>query len=108
MPADITPSVVSRIAPHHFADVEAATIEMARVSRNLVLVVDNLYRGEVVEEAERLRDPTHVRSYSEEEWRDVFERAGLAVDSVWGDFDGAPAGPDSPRLILLAHKPVAA
>jgi len=74
--------VVTRIAPHHFADVEAATIEMTRVSRNLVLVVDNLHRGEVVEEAERLRDPTHVRSYSEEEWRGVFERAGLAVEAV--------------------------
>ena len=74
--------VVTRIAPHHFADVEAATIEMARVSRNLVLVVDNLYRGEIVEEAERLRDPTHVRSYSEEEWRGVFERAGLATEAV--------------------------
>ena len=74
--------VATRIAPHHFSDVEAATIEMSRVSRGLVLVVDNLYRGDVVEEAERLRDPTHVRSYSEEEWRRLFERAGLAVEAV--------------------------
>jgi len=74
--------VVTRIAPHHFADVGAATVEMARVSRNLVLVVDNLYRGDVVEEAERLRDPTHVRSYSGAEWRELFERAGLDVEAV--------------------------
>jgi SAM-dependent methyltransferase len=74
--------VVTRIAPHHFADVGAAMIEMARVSRKLVLVVDNLYRGDVVEEAERLRDPTHVRSYSEAEWRDLLERAGLEVEGV--------------------------
>ncbi|HEY6146196.1 MAG TPA: methyltransferase domain-containing protein [Thermoanaerobaculia bacterium] len=46
-----------------------------------------------------------VRGYSGEELTEMFERAGLAVDSVWGDFEGAPAGPDSPRLILLAHKP---
>jgi SAM-dependent methyltransferase len=74
--------VVTRIAPHHFADVGAATVEMARVASNLVLVVDNLYRGDVVEEAERLRDPTHVRSYSEAEWRELFEGAGLHVEAV--------------------------
>jgi SAM-dependent methyltransferase len=74
--------VVTRIAPHHFADVRAAIEEMARVSGNLVLVVDNLYRDDVVEEAERLRDPTHVRNYSEQEWRELFEHAGLDVEAV--------------------------
>jgi SAM-dependent methyltransferase len=81
--ADATFDVVTcRIAPHHFDDVEAAVREMARVSRRLVLVVDNLYRGEEVEEAERLRDPTHVRNYSEEEWREFFEQARLKVEAV--------------------------
>jgi SAM-dependent methyltransferase len=74
--------VVSRIAPHHFADIGAAMSEMARVSGDLVLVVDNLYRGDAVEEAERLRDPTHVRTYGEAEWRELFELAGLAVEAV--------------------------
>jgi SAM-dependent methyltransferase len=74
--------VVSRVAPHHFADVAQAMGEMARVSRNFVLIADNLYLGEQVEEAERLRDPTHVRCYSEEEWRAHFERAGLTVEAV--------------------------
>ena len=74
--------VVTRIAPHHFADVQAAVDEMARVSGNLVLVVDNLYRDDIVEEAERLRDPTHVRNYGEEDWRELFERAGLDVEAV--------------------------
>jgi ubiquinone/menaquinone biosynthesis C-methylase UbiE len=74
--------VTCRIAPHHFADVAAAVAEMARVARGLVLVEDTLYEGETVEEAERLRDPTHVRSYSEDEWRRLFEDAGLKVDEV--------------------------
>ncbi len=74
--------VVSRIAPHHFADIGAAIGEMARVSGKLVLIVDNLYRGEAVEEAERLRDPTHVRNYDEAEWRALFGRAGLGVEAL--------------------------
>ena len=74
--------VTCRIAPHHFDDVGAAVREMARVARRLVLVEDTLYESEAVEEAERLRDPTHVRSYSEAEWRAFFEEAGLAVEDV--------------------------
>ena len=74
--------VVTRIAPHHFGDVRAAVAEMARVSRDLVLVEDTLYVSERVEEAERLRDPTHVRSYSEDEWRSFLEGAGLEVETV--------------------------
>ena len=74
--------VVTRIAAHHFDDVGAATREMARVSRELVLVEDTLYESEVVEEAERLHDPTHVRSYGEEEWRSFLAAAGLEVENV--------------------------
>jgi ubiquinone/menaquinone biosynthesis C-methylase UbiE len=74
--------VACRIAPHHFEDVRAAVAEMARVSRNLVLIEDTLFESERVEEAERLRDPTHVRSYSEDEWRALLEGAGLTVEEV--------------------------
>jgi SAM-dependent methyltransferase len=75
-------TVVSRVAPHHFTNIKRALGEMARVNRMVVLVADNLYAGDRVEEAERLRDPTHVRCYSEEEWRDLFEGAGLEVEAV--------------------------
>ena len=74
--------VVSRIAPHHFAEIREAIGEMARVSGDLVLVVDNLHRGDVAEEAEQLRDPTHVRNYDEAEWRELFLQAGLEVEAV--------------------------
>ena len=73
---------VTRIAPHHFDDVAAAVGEMARVSRGLVVVEDTLYADERVEEAERVRDPTHVRSYGEDEWRSLLDDAGLAVEDV--------------------------
>jgi SAM-dependent methyltransferase len=74
--------VACRIAAHHFADVEAAVRELARVAADRVLVVDNLNMGEAAEEAERLRDPSHVRNYGEAEWRALFAGAGLELDDV--------------------------
>jgi SAM-dependent methyltransferase len=74
--------VACRIAAHHFEDVGQAVREMARVSRDRVVLQDNLSLSERVEEAERLRDPSHVRCYTEEEWVDLFEAAGLRVEAV--------------------------
>ncbi|MGZ8688132.1 MAG: class I SAM-dependent methyltransferase [Gaiellaceae bacterium] len=74
--------VVTRIAPHHFADVQAAIGAMARVARHLVIVEDTLYTSEDVEAAERLRDPTHLQSYTEAEWRSFLAGAGLVVEDV--------------------------
>jgi SAM-dependent methyltransferase len=73
--------VACRIAPHHFEDVAAAVREMARVTRDRVVIEDNVFVSKAVEEAEKLRDPTHVRNYSEEEWRGFFREAGLVVES---------------------------
>ena len=75
-------TVATRIAPHHFSDVRGAVVEMARVARRVVLVEDTLYDSELVEEAERLHDPTHVRCFSEEEWRSFVEGAGLEVEEI--------------------------
>lgn len=74
--------VATRIAPHHFADVRRAVAEIARVSRDLVLIEDGLHVSEDAEEIDRLRDPTHVRCYSESEWRSFVEDAGLDVEEV--------------------------
>ena len=85
--------VACRVAAHHFQDPAGALKEMARVSRSLVLIADNLYLGEPGEEADRLHDPTHVRNYSEDEWRRMFDEAGLDVEAFeredkWIDFQG--------------------
>jgi SAM-dependent methyltransferase len=68
-----------RVAAHHFDDPAAAMGEMARVSRRLVVVEDTLFIDERVQEAERLRDATHVRHYRREEWLCLFADAGLDV-----------------------------
>jgi SAM-dependent methyltransferase len=68
-----------RVAAHHFDDPAAAMGEMARVSRRLVVVEGTLFVDERVQAAERLRDSTHVRHYSREEWLRLFAEAGLDV-----------------------------
>jgi ubiquinone/menaquinone biosynthesis C-methylase UbiE len=74
--------VTCRIAAHHFQDIRKAVAEMARVTRKLVVIEDNVFLDEGLEEAERLRDPTHVRCYSEQEWKDLLTTAGLEVEQV--------------------------
>ncbi|HEY7003378.1 MAG TPA: class I SAM-dependent methyltransferase [Gaiellaceae bacterium] len=74
--------VTCRLAGHHFEDVRAGVAEMARVARERVLLVDNLWMSEQGEEANRLRDPSHVRNYTEAEWTSFFEDAGLEIEDV--------------------------
>jgi SAM-dependent methyltransferase len=74
--------VVTRIAPHHFEDIRTAVAELERVSNRLVVIEDTLYSSERHEQAEKLRDPTHVRSYTEDEWRELLTEAGLEVEQV--------------------------
>ena len=63
--------VVSRIAAHHFDDIGQAIGEMARVSNRVIVIQDMLFRTEDEQEAEKLRDATHVRSRSTEEWHEL-------------------------------------
>jgi SAM-dependent methyltransferase len=72
-------AVACRLAAHHFTDVLAAVKEMARVSRDRVVICDNTFVSEVSEEADRVRDPSHVRNYGVAEWESFLELAGLEV-----------------------------
>jgi SAM-dependent methyltransferase len=72
-------AVACRIAAHHFADVLTAVKEMARVARDRVVICDNTFVSEASEEADKLRDPSHVRNYGAAEWHSFFELAGLEV-----------------------------
>jgi SAM-dependent methyltransferase len=107
--------VACRIAPHHFDDIRKAVAEMARVSQHLVVIEDNVFVDEQVEEAERLRDPTHVRCYSEEEWKEFLTDAGLEVEQLerferarslddWLDrVETPPRDAERVRELLRAH-----
>ena len=79
--------VVSRLAFHHFEDVEKAFSEMTRVLRpgGRLLVADMLAREgsdrEKAEHYERLRDPSHVRCLDCEEFNSLAEKYDIAVES---------------------------
>ena len=103
--------VVTRVAAHHYADVAQAVQEMARVSSGRVLIVDNAFMGVDVEEAEKLRDPSHVRNYTDSEWKTFVETAGLLIEDVrcfdkpvelqpWLDRTGC-AGEEAERVCAL-------
>jgi SAM-dependent methyltransferase len=74
--------VVSRIAAHHFQNLGQAIGEIVRVSNRVVVIEDMLYRTEEEEQAEKLRDPSHVRTLTEEEWRDLLVDAGLEIEQT--------------------------
>lgn len=76
--------VTCRIAAHHFPQVNRFCREAARVLRpcGRLVVVDNVVPEEpeldrFINEAEKLRDPSHHRAYRLSEWRQFVERAGL-------------------------------
>jgi ubiquinone/menaquinone biosynthesis C-methylase UbiE len=78
--------VTVRAAPHHYPDLRAATQEMARVLRpeGRLVVIDSVAPADPALDAfqngiERRRDPTHVRNYTEQEWCDLLQSAGLVV-----------------------------
>jgi len=109
--------VACRIAAHHFADAPAAVREMARVAKDRVVVCDNTFMSEAGEEADRLRDPTHVRNYGVAEWRVFFEQAGLeVVDELelerwvevepWLERAGTPPEAAARVRELIAHEVV--
>jgi SAM-dependent methyltransferase len=79
--------VSCRIAPHHFGDVPAFVRETARVLRpgGHFLLIDNVSPEDpdldaFLHRAEVLRDPTHHRSLTVTQWRDLFAAAGLDVE----------------------------
>jgi ubiquinone/menaquinone biosynthesis C-methylase UbiE len=77
--------VTCRIAPHHFDSIPAFVAEVHRVLKpgGLFGLVDNVVVpgdvGDFVNAFERFRDPSHLRAWTMQEWRDALGRAGFAI-----------------------------
>ena len=77
--------VTCRIAPHHFDSIPQFLSEVHRVLKPgaLAALVDNVVPagsvGDYINAFERLRDPSHLRAWTMEEWRDALGKAKLAI-----------------------------
>jgi len=80
--------VTCRIAPHHFERIDRFLTGCYRVLRSggTLVVVDNVVpggpqaeAGQYVNDFEKLRDPSHYRCLSLDEWEDAFAAAGFSV-----------------------------
>ncbi len=77
--------VTCRIAPHHFDSIPAFLEETHRVlvRAGVLAVVDNVVPegsvGDYVNAFERLRDPSHLRAWPLDEWRDALGRADFSI-----------------------------
>jgi ubiquinone/menaquinone biosynthesis C-methylase UbiE len=77
--------VTCRIAPHHFDSIPHFLDEVRRVlkSSGVFAVVDNVVPvgsvGDYVNAFERFRDPSHLRAWTMQEWRDALRQHGFAI-----------------------------
>src|SRR5688572_21437165 len=77
--------VTCRIAPHHFDSIPAFLREVHRVltADGVFALVDNVVPpgsvGDYINAFERFRDPSHLRAWTMQEWRDALAEAGLSI-----------------------------
>jgi ubiquinone/menaquinone biosynthesis C-methylase UbiE len=77
--------VTCRIAPHHFDSIPAFLAESFRVLApgGVFALVDNVVPagtvGDFVNAFERLRDPSHLRAWTQDEWRAALAAQGFAI-----------------------------
>jgi ubiquinone/menaquinone biosynthesis C-methylase UbiE len=77
--------VTCRIAPHHFESIPRFLDEVRRVLKRsgTFALVDNVVPegsvGDYINAFERFRDPSHIRAWTLQEWRDALRRHGFAV-----------------------------
>jgi ubiquinone/menaquinone biosynthesis C-methylase UbiE len=119
--------VTCRIAPHHFPNINRFISEAVRVLRpgGILAVVDNVVpndsiASDYINAFEKLRDPSHGRALSLEEWLAAFTQAGLTLlhheiapksmeFTPWAERMGAtPEVITELRLLLMTAPPVAA
>ncbi|MCJ7500158.1 methyltransferase domain-containing protein [bacterium] len=81
--------LLCRIAPHHFASIPGFLDEVVRVlePEGRCVIIDSIVPEEAdkdrfINEIERLRDPSHMRSHTLRQWLKLFEKTGLQTISV--------------------------
>ena len=73
--------VSCRIAPHHFENIDNFFCEVKRILKNggIFILIDNTVFDDeelrqFIESAEKLRDSTHIRTYTFSEWEEMISK----------------------------------
>ncbi len=79
--------VSCRFAFHHFPNPDKALLEMNRVCRDKLVLVDGVSSEDVVKShfhnrIEKMRDPSHVRIYSLSEIEEMFNTLGADITEI--------------------------
>jgi len=94
------PAVRASLVPRDERQVQGRNVvqerRLSNAGRTVVKVIRLEDEGRSFEE--------RVRLFERAELENMFAAAGLAVRTVFGNYDGAPHGADSPRLVLLAQR----
>lgn len=101
--------VVTRLAAHHFTDIALAIKEMKRVTKKggTIAIIDlEGYEDKQVDqfnhELELLHDETHIKSYSYQEWLNLFTHEDLTVVEGFSDLSEKPGGISIKRWCEIA------
>jgi SAM-dependent methyltransferase len=108
-------AVVSRLAPHHFPEINAAIREIVRLAKpgGVVAVIDlegseNPVLDVILHEIEVLHDSTHVRSHPARDWQRFFVMNGLAVEALEAGQTELPGGLSIRRWCEIGSTPAGA
>ena len=107
--------VSCRFAFHHFPDPGKALLEMRRVCRQSIVLVDGVSsndpgKSRFHNEIEKMRDPSHVRINALSEIKNMFEETGAVIKDIshWEipqDFEEwiERAGTDGEKITTIRH-----
>lgn len=82
-------AVTVRFAPHHFGDVKKFLSETCRILKTGgYFVIEDVsspldrQQDNFINEINKIRDPTHRRSYNPSEWQEMLENAGFQIQFI--------------------------
>ncbi len=94
--------VLNDFHPHYVSEKEGSLminrfsfdVRSGRLRNDRIIIRDGVRRDY----------PFSIRLYSVTEMRDLLAQAGLVLENVYGEWDGAPLEMDSPAMVVVARK----